>query len=269
MQNIPKRLTNEIKELGKSKNRIAEIQGYPDPTNLFTIYFMIRGDKNSDYKGGYYIGKIMLPEDYPNKAGDFMMLTPNGRFDINKKICLTNSGYHSESWTPLWTIVNTMLGFVSIFNADVDHGISHIKDTPENRRRMAKESVDFNKAKYPDIFVNFTQFVNPDGTLKTDEEISEFMKKKKKNKEETNDVIKEETKNKEDNNVSQMIDNVEKNIKELQDEIKNEPKNEEPKDNIQKIKENIKEISQMTYDNHNMQKFYDTYNLMTNKLSAL
>ena len=46
------------------------------------------------YLGGYYIGKIELPVDYPAKAGDFYMLTPNGRFDINKKICLTNSSVY-------------------------------------------------------------------------------------------------------------------------------------------------------------------------------
>lgn len=30
-------------------------------------------------------------------------LQPNGRFEINKKICLSISGHHPESWQPSWS----------------------------------------------------------------------------------------------------------------------------------------------------------------------
>jgi ubiquitin-protein ligase len=175
-----KRLRNEMKELLKNKLEFA--QAIQDENDKFIFYFLLKGDKDSDYNGGYYIGKIMLPQEYPAKAGDFMMLTPNGRFTINAKICLTNSGYHSESWTPIWNIKNMIIGFSSIFNTDLEHGISHIKDTPYNRRKFAEESVGYNLSFYKNIFIKFDQFVNPDGTIKVDQTIIEDKPPKKKNK---------------------------------------------------------------------------------------
>ena len=64
------------------------------------------------------------------------MLTPSGRFDINKKICLTNSGYHKETWSPMWNLKNMVIAFVSIFSDDNTSGISHIRDTPQNRKKI-------------------------------------------------------------------------------------------------------------------------------------
>lgn len=167
-----KRLINELKDLKKNKLEFA--QAIQDETNKFIFYFLLVGDKEDPkskektghYEGGYYIGKIMLPSNYPEKPGDFMMLTPNGRFEIQKKICLTNSGYHSESWTPIWSIRNMILGFASIFYVDLDTGISHIKKSKAERREMAKQSIKYNMDNYKDIFVRFDQFINEDGTIK-------------------------------------------------------------------------------------------------------
>lgn len=30
-------------------------------------------------------------------------LKPNGRFEVNKKICLSISGHHPETWQPSWS----------------------------------------------------------------------------------------------------------------------------------------------------------------------
>ena len=105
-----KRLEGEVRDLGK--NRMHFCQAIKSDSDPFIFYFLLRGDDESDYEGGYYLGKILLPQTYPEKPGDFMMLTPNGRFDIDKKICLTNSGYHTENWTPLWNIRIMIIGCI-------------------------------------------------------------------------------------------------------------------------------------------------------------
>jgi ubiquitin-conjugating enzyme E2 J2 len=185
-----KRLRNELKDL--KKNKIDVAQAIQDETNKFIFYFLLKGDPGSDYDGGIYLGKILLPDTYPSKPGDFMMLTPNGRFTINSKICLTNSGYHSDTWTPIWSIRNMILGFVSIFNSDVEHGISHIKDSPHARRNFAANSISYNMTHYKDIFTKFDQFVNSDGTLIKSLELStdteKVSKKKKKEKHVSTDI---------------------------------------------------------------------------------
>ncbi len=178
-----KRLKNELKDLKKNKLEFA--QAIQDETNKFIFYFLLAGDKEDPknkektghYEGGYYIGKIMLPPNYPEKPGDFMMLTPNGRFDVGKKICLTNSGYHTEAWTPIWSIRNMILGFASIFYVDLDTGISHIKMSKTERRKLAKESIEFNMKNFREIFLQFDQFVNESGKIKSTEEINQAINK--------------------------------------------------------------------------------------------
>lgn len=175
-----KRLKNEMKLLNKNKSEFYQvIQDEQDP---LTFYFLLKGDPDSVYNGGYYIGKIMIPKTYPQKAGDYMMLTPSGRFEINKKICLSNSGYHPESWSPCWTLQSMMMGFLSIFLDDNDSGIAHIKESAEKRLYYTQTSIEFNSVNYFDIFTKFDQFVNPDGTIKSKEEQLKALEKKKKKK---------------------------------------------------------------------------------------
>ncbi|KAJ4306345.1 hypothetical protein N0V88_001145 [Collariella sp. IMI 366227] len=39
----------------------------------------------------------LLPPTYP-----FRFLTPSGRFETNREICLSISGHHEETWQPAW-----------------------------------------------------------------------------------------------------------------------------------------------------------------------
>jgi len=181
-----KRLIGELKNLDKCRQSYYQV--IQDTTDIFKFYFCLKGDPKDDpkcdYTGGYYIGKIVLPKDYPNNPGEFYMLTPSGRFKVDSKICLTNTSYHKENWTPIWNLENMTVGFYSIFSADVDTGISHIKDSPAERRRMAKESYDYNMKYNPDIFKRFDQFIKPDGSLRTVEEINQFVEALKPKKKE-------------------------------------------------------------------------------------
>jgi len=179
-----KRLIGELKNL--EKNREPYYQVVQDQEDILKFYFMIKGDQTTDYNGGYYIGRIILPANYPSHPGNFYMLTPSGRFNIDSKICLTNSDYHRESWTPMWNIQNMVIGFISIFTSDETSGISHIRESPEERRKKAFDSVQYNLNHHSDIFRKFDQFVNSDDTIRSNEEVLELIqanKSKKKIKE--------------------------------------------------------------------------------------
>jgi ubiquitin-protein ligase len=175
-----KRLTGEIRNL--EKDRETYYQVVQDKTDPFLFFFLLRGATDSVYRGGYYIGKICLPKDYPTSPGDFYMLTPSGRFQVNTKICLTNSGYHKESWTPMWNIKNMVIGFVSVFLSDNTTGISHIQETVAERQAKAADSMTYNLAKHKDICEKFDQFVKPDGTVRTDMEVEQYVKELRKGK---------------------------------------------------------------------------------------
>lgn len=52
------------------------------------------------FAGGVYHGKLVLPPTYPFAPPEVYMLTPSGRFETNKKICLSISNFHPLSFLP-------------------------------------------------------------------------------------------------------------------------------------------------------------------------
>ena len=148
-----KRFVNELKLLQREPLHYAT--AYPDKDNNLVWYFIIKGQKDTDYNGGEYIGKIMHSDKYPALPPDYMMLTPNGRFAPNSKICLTNSGYHREQWTPTWNIKTIIIAFYSIFIDDNTDGIAHIHLSKSQRAQLAKSSHNYNITKLSDIYNNF------------------------------------------------------------------------------------------------------------------
>ncbi|KAG0450291.1 hypothetical protein HPP92_026855, partial [Vanilla planifolia] len=71
--------------------------------NIFEWQFAILGPRDSEFEGGIYHGRIQLPAEYPFKPPSFMLLTPNGRFETQTKICLSISNHHPEHWQPSWS----------------------------------------------------------------------------------------------------------------------------------------------------------------------
>jgi ubiquitin-conjugating enzyme E2 J2 len=181
-----KRIRNEMAKLQKSNLGFAQI--YPNENNPREFHFLLKGHDDSEYKGGYYIGKISIDKDYPAKAGDFMMLTPSGRFDINKNICLSNSAYHQDQHTPLWSIENMVIGMASIFheedhdkNGKPKHSISHRYDSKEQRMIYASQSLHYNMTNYPNLFTKFTHLIDEHGFPKVNaNQITQEKEPKKK-----------------------------------------------------------------------------------------
>ena len=88
----------------------------PLESNILEWRFLIKG--SDDYEGGYYHGKLIFPPQYPMKPPGIMFFTPSGRFEINKRVCLTISDFHPETWSPLWTVGSILTGIVSFMNSD-------------------------------------------------------------------------------------------------------------------------------------------------------
>lgn len=151
-----KRFNNEKKLL--EKEPLHYCTAYPDESNPLIWYFLIKGQRGTDYhtgtknsdgkfvggEGGEYIGKIVHSPKYPAEPPDYYMLTPSGRYNVGSKICLTNSSYHKGDWSSTWNILSILIAFYSIWLDDKEHGISHIVDTSDNRKRMAGESIAYN-----------------------------------------------------------------------------------------------------------------------------
>lgn len=105
------RLKRELQAL--QKEPVENIVALPKSNNILEWHYVIIGPKNTPYEGGYYHGKLVFPLLYPNKPPSIYMITPNGRFQVNKRLCLSMSDYHPESWNPLWSISSILQGLLS------------------------------------------------------------------------------------------------------------------------------------------------------------
>jgi len=135
-----KRLMREAAEMASAT---ADYFATPLEDNLFEWHFTVRGPESTDFEGGVYHGRIIVPPDYPMKPPDIIVLTPNGRFTVGKKICLSISGFHPETWQPSWSIRTALLAIIG-FMPTPGHGtIGSLDYTPEERKVLAQRSVSF------------------------------------------------------------------------------------------------------------------------------
>lgn len=142
--NFAKRVMKDYKDFSTNLPQFAK-GIYLDEDDLTQIYFYFEGPSDSDYQGGEYIMKFVLTKEYPLTPPDFIFLTPNGRFDINKKICTSFTGFHKESWSPCYNF-NTL--FTSIISFMLDENLGHVgsvKCSKEGREKFAINSKEYNE----------------------------------------------------------------------------------------------------------------------------
>ena len=112
-----KRLQREYKQLATSKTATNFVVS-PDPNNMFKMHFCIYGLKDCPFEGGYYHGMVLFPVEYPMKPPGIMLITPNGRFEPNRRICLSMSDYHPETWNPVWNCKTILTALISFMNSE-------------------------------------------------------------------------------------------------------------------------------------------------------
>jgi len=211
-----KRLSNEVKLLNSQP--LHYCTSYPDEENPLIWYFFIKGQKDTAYHNGEYIGKIIHSPKYPAEPPDYYMLTPSGRYEINKKICLSNSSYHKGDWSSTWNILSILIAFYSIWLDDKENGISHLKDTDENRKKMAIESIEYNKKNNSKILEKFNlEHIRDDAPVILKKKIDlEKEENKIDNEKIVNEIIIKKVINK-DNEIN--LDEIEKNIENINEKI--------------------------------------------------
>lgn len=133
-----KRLMREAKELCEATE---QYHAQPLEDNLFEWHFTVQGPADSDFESGRYHGRITLPPEYPMKPPSIMLLTPNGRFETGKKICLSMSAHHPETWQPSWSIRTVLLAIIGFMPTKGGGAIGALDYTPDERKNLAKKSM--------------------------------------------------------------------------------------------------------------------------------
>lgn len=150
-----KKLTREYNDM--MAHPVDGVRVAPDPNNMLKWYYVLIGPENSPYAKGNYCGVLTFPENYPMGPPGIMMITPNGRFLPNKKICTTMSDYHPETWSPAWTLTNILVGLLS-FMLDKDTAVGCCESTDKEKIKLAGQSLAYNLDKIPNFRTYFPEF---------------------------------------------------------------------------------------------------------------
>ncbi|KAI8544770.1 hypothetical protein RHMOL_Rhmol08G0320800 [Rhododendron molle] len=151
-----KRLQKEYRAL--CKEPVPYITSRPSPNDILEWHYVLEGSEGTPFAGGYYYGKIKFPPEYPFKPPGITMTTPNGRFITQKKICLSMSDFHPESWNPMWSVSSILTGLLS-FMMDNSPTTGSVTTTSAEKQRLAKSSLAFNcrKKMFPEYAEKYEQ----------------------------------------------------------------------------------------------------------------
>ncbi|KAG0001529.1 Ubiquitin-conjugating enzyme E2 J1 [Modicella reniformis] len=125
----------EARELVREPS--TDFSASPLESDIFEWHFTIRGPEDTDFEGGLYHGRILLPNNYPFAPPSLMFLTANGRFELNKKVCLSITGYHPEYWQPAWGIRTVLVAVMGFLPTQSKGAIGGLDTSVEARKALA------------------------------------------------------------------------------------------------------------------------------------
>ncbi|GAX10513.1 ubiquitin-conjugating enzyme E2 J1 [Fistulifera solaris] len=134
-----RRIQADIRELAFDPS--DRYHAAPMENDMFEWHFTIRGADGTDFEGGIYHGRILLPPEYPMRPPNIIFLTPSGRFETNTKICLSFSAFHPELWQPAWGIRLILEALISFLPTPADGAIGALDWSSAERKKLAAQSV--------------------------------------------------------------------------------------------------------------------------------
>ncbi|XP_028901676.1 ubiquitin-conjugating enzyme E2 J2 isoform X1 [Zeugodacus cucurbitae] len=125
------------------RDPLPYITAEPLPNNILEWHYVVKGPANTPYYGGYYHGTLVFPREFPFKPPSIYMLTPNGRFKTNTRLCLSISDFHPDTWNPTWCVGTILTGLLS-FMLETTPTLGSIESTQYEKQQYAKKSLAYN-----------------------------------------------------------------------------------------------------------------------------
>ncbi|XP_006903955.1 ubiquitin-conjugating enzyme E2 J2 [Pteropus alecto] len=141
----PTTATQRLKQdyLRIKKDPVPYIRAEPLPSNILEWHYVVRGPEMTPYEGGYYHGKLVFPREFPFKPPSIYMITPNGRFKCNTRLCLSITDFHPDTWNPAWSVSTILTGLLS-FMVEKGPTLGSIETSDFTKRQLAAQSLAFN-----------------------------------------------------------------------------------------------------------------------------
>lgn len=126
-----------------NKDPVPYIRAEPLPWNILEWHYVINGPENSPYFGGMYHGTLVFTQQYPFKPPSIYIRTPNGRFQTNRRLCLSISDYHPDEWNPAWSVSSILTGLLSFMLED-SAALGTIITPHKEKLQLAYNSLEYN-----------------------------------------------------------------------------------------------------------------------------
>jgi ubiquitin-conjugating enzyme E2 J1 len=133
-----KRILREMREMAEDASPAFHAEAVEE--DIFEWHFAILGPEDSEFEGGIYHGRVLLPPEYPFKPPSFVLLTPSGRFETNTKICLSITQHHPEHWQPSWSVRTALTAVRAFMPSPAEGAVGSLDYTKEERRKLAERS---------------------------------------------------------------------------------------------------------------------------------
>ncbi|OAD55972.1 Ubiquitin-conjugating enzyme E2 J2 [Eufriesea mexicana] len=107
------------------------------------LHYVVKGPEETPYEGGFYHGKLIFPVEFPFQPPSIYMTTPNGRFKVNTKLCLSISDFHPDTWNPTWSVSTILTGLLS-FMIENSPTMGSINSSDYDKKQFAAQSLEYN-----------------------------------------------------------------------------------------------------------------------------
>ena len=153
-----RKLKDEYKDL--KDNPLANIGlsiGLPDEDNIFEWRCTFMGPKDTPYKDGLFILKVIFPENYPNEKPEVCFETPIYHVNINPMksdqalghVCISTLNWWDSKYS-MREVLNNIFALFYRGNPDSPYGVDRAKELRENKN-LYDEKVRFFTQKYASI----------------------------------------------------------------------------------------------------------------------
>lgn len=122
-------------------------------TNIWYVLMSGFDGDEGEFAGGEYLVRVEMPHDFPFNPPQFYLMTQQGLYEVEKKVCISIGEYHKDQYRAALGVNGFCNQLVSglIGWRDMGGGINIIKTTVAQKKAMAKASREYNIKHYPDI----------------------------------------------------------------------------------------------------------------------
>jgi ubiquitin-conjugating enzyme E2 J1 len=149
-------ILQNFKKVQKLGNPYIKYVLSQDISVWYVLFHGFSGDSD-EFVDGEYLCKIVIPAEFPKNPPQFYMLTPNGLYECNGKVCISIGEFHENSYINTLGIAGFTEQLVSGFIGwrTIGAGTRLLDSTVAEKKHLASQSKGYNAAHHAEIMALF------------------------------------------------------------------------------------------------------------------